>query len=166
MRRHPLLSVIVLALFGCGIALSSCASTGTGSSAATPAANVTAATTTPESGTVTVPAAAPTQDPAFTQAPEPTSTPTPNATPSSTLTPTATPDPTPTPTTKAAESTPTIEPTAEAHRFVISRKAKKYYYCDSDGAWRGLAKGNLVWFDSEAEVQAAYPGMVLHEPCR
>jgi hypothetical protein len=44
-------------------------------------------------------------------------------------------------------------------------RAKKYYYCDSDSAWRDLSPANLVWFDSEEALRAQYPTMVLHAPC-
>jgi hypothetical protein len=53
-----------------------------------------------------------------------------------------------------------------AHRFVVSKSARKYYYCDSDSAWHGLAQANLLWFDSEDAVRAAFPKLVLHEACR
>jgi hypothetical protein len=63
----------------------------------------------------------------------------------------------------AAEESP---PPATGHRFVASKRARQYYYCDSDPAWRDLAPANLVWFDSEALLRETYPNLVLHEPCK
>jgi hypothetical protein len=49
---------------------------------------------------------------------------------------------------------------------VVSTKARKYYYCDSDPAWHGLAAANLEWYDDEAALLARYPALVLHAPCK
>jgi hypothetical protein len=57
-------------------------------------------------------------------------------------------------------------PAAQAHRYVVSTKARKYYYCDSDPAWHGLAAANLEWYDTEAALLARYPTLVLHAPCK
>lgn len=104
------------------------------------------------------PTSAPTRSPTAT-APAPPPSPTPTATvvrPTRTATATATATPRP--------ATPTA--IAVQHRFVISKQAKKYYYCETDPAWRGLAAANLVWYDSEEALRRDWPGKELHEPCR
>jgi hypothetical protein len=55
---------------------------------------------------------------------------------------------------------------AGPHRFVVSKRAKKYYYCDTDPAWRDLSAANLEWYDSEEALRAQYPNLVLHAPCK
>ena len=47
----------------------------------------------------------------------------------------------------------------------MSTAGRKYYYCFNDPAWRSLAPANLVWFNSEDALRAAYPGLTLHAPC-
>ncbi len=52
-----------------------------------------------------------------------------------------------------------------AHDYYASAKAKKYYYCDDDPAWKDLSAKYLLKFDTEAEAKAK-TGMVLHRPCK
>jgi hypothetical protein len=59
-----------------------------------------------------------------------------------------------------------VPPARGPHRYVVSTKARKYYYCDSDSAWHSLAAANLEWFDDEAALLARYPTLVLHAPCK
>ena len=96
------------------------------------------------------------------------------ATPTADATPSGTPgalvgEATPTP----PAATPTLAPTARpsptphaAHRFAVSTRARSYYYCDTDSAWKGLSTANLRWYETERALKAAYPGLTLHEPCR
>lgn len=75
--------------------------------------------------------------------------------------PTSAPAATPTPT-----HAPVLAPTPPvAHRFVLSSRARLYYYCDSDAAWRSLSPVNLRWYDGEQALIADFPGLVLHQPC-
>ena len=72
------------------------------------------------------------------------------------------PSPTSAPT---ATRTPPPSPTAHAHRFVVSTRARSYYYCDTDSGWKSLSAANLRWYDDERALKADYPRLTLHEPC-
>lgn len=73
---------------------------------------------------------------------------------------------TPTLAVPTATRMPSPTPTASVvHRFVVSTRARSYYYCDTDTAWKGLSPANLRWFDSEKALKAAYPRLTLHAPC-
>jgi hypothetical protein len=78
----------------------------------------------------------------------------------------ATPVPTK-PIVPTTQPVPTSQPVPKpsGYRFVASSLAKKYYYCETDPAWRSLSQKNLVWFNSEEEAKRS-TGMVLHAPCR
>ncbi len=50
------------------------------------------------------------------------------------------------------------------HRYVASREAKEYYYCDTDPAYQSLTASNLIWADDPSAFIAK--GLVLHAPCQ
>ena len=79
-----------------------------------------------------------------------------------------------TPAVAISQATPTFaptatlrlpSPTAHAHRYVVSIRARTYYYCDTDSAWKSLSAANLRWYDGERALKADYPRLTLHEPC-
>lgn len=70
-----------------------------------------------------------------------------------------------TPPAPTATRTPPPSPTAHVHRFAVSTRARSYYYCDTDSAWKGLSPANLRWYESERALKADYPRLTLHEPC-
>jgi len=49
---------------------------------------------------------------------------------------------------------------------VVSSRATKWYYCDTDSEWHNLATANLIWYDTEEALRREHPGLALHEPCR
>ena len=58
------------------------------------------------------------------------------------------------------------QPTAASggHRYVASKDAKKYYYCDTDPAYQNLSASNLIWANNPGTFIAQ--GLVLHAPCQ
>ncbi len=50
------------------------------------------------------------------------------------------------------------------HRYVASKDAKEYYYCDTDPAYQSLKASNLIWADDPSTFTAK--GLVLHTPCQ
>lgn len=79
---------------------------------------------------------------------------------------TSEPNPTDTPVAVATRTLPTkiAPPTAQTSgRFVASSIAKKYYYCETDPAWKELSQSNLVWSDDESVFTKR--GLVLHQAC-
>lgn len=100
----------------------------------------------------------------------PTATPlqTPLPLPSPTPT-TSTPTPTPTTTTVVApvgSNQPTPIPTASHIFYTSSYITAKYYYCDTDDAWKTLSTKYLKSFPSQEELLKPYPSRTLHEACK
>ena len=49
--------------------------------------------------------------------------------------------------------------------YVSSYGSAKYYYCDTDSAWKGLSPKYLRQFNSVKELLREFPGRILHEAC-
>lgn len=62
------------------------------------------------------------------------------------------------------------QPTSQAltsHIFYVSSyHTARYYYCDTDTAWKGLSSKYLKSFPTEAELLKAFPDKTLHEGCK
>lgn len=79
---------------------------------------------------------------------------------------TSAPNPTDPPVAVVTRVLPTkiAQPTVQTSgRFVASSIAKKYYYCETDPAWKELSQANLVWSDDESVFTKR--GLVLHQAC-
>ncbi len=48
--------------------------------------------------------------------------------------------------------------------YTSSHSRSKYYYCDTDSAWKSLSADYLKSFNSETELLKHYD-RILHEPC-
>ena len=70
-----------------------------------------------------------------------------------------------TPLAPTATRTPPPSPSARARRFVVSTRARSYYYCDTDSGWKSLSAANLRWYDDEQALKTDYPRLTLHAPC-
>lgn len=55
----------------------------------------------------------------------------------------------------------------ENHIFYTSSyHSSKYYYCDTDSAWKNLSEKYLESYPSPQALLAKYPEKTLHEPCQ
>ncbi len=50
--------------------------------------------------------------------------------------------------------------------YVSSYRSAKYYYCDTDSAWKNLSPKYLRQFNSAEELLREFPGRILHEACK
>ncbi|MFA6296749.1 MAG: thermonuclease family protein [Patescibacteria group bacterium] len=49
--------------------------------------------------------------------------------------------------------------------YTSSYYTARYYYCDTDDAWKGLSPTYLRSFNSVEELLRNFPGRILHQPC-
>lgn len=62
---------------------------------------------------------------------------------------------------------PAVQTGGAGHTFYTSsHSSAKFYYCDTDPGWEGLAKRYLKSFTSEKALLIAYPSRSLHETCK
>jgi len=67
----------------------------------------------------------------------------------------------------SAPSPSSTSATSSAHVFYVSSSTNvKYYYCDTDEAWKNLSPKYLKSFSNVADLLSAFPGVVLHEACK
>ena len=69
--------------------------------------------------------------------------------------------------TPASTTTTPAATSPSGHTFYLSTYyTSKYYYCDTDDAWKSLSTNYLKSYPSQQALLAAYPSRTIHEACK